>query len=60
MKLAKEARKLSENSTCIHSDSFEINTGKLQEVNIDSGGFSLNKVMVSIIQQENKNQIKSG
>ena len=29
-KSAKSARKAAENSTCLHSDSFEINTGKLQ------------------------------
>ena len=29
-KLSKLARKEAENSTCLHSDSFEINTGKSQ------------------------------
>ena len=29
-KLSKPARKTADNSTCLHSDSFEINTGKSQ------------------------------
>ena len=36
LKLAESARKSAENSTCLHSDSFEINIGKPQGVNIDS------------------------
>ena len=55
LKLVKEARKSAENSIWLHSDTFRINTGKLQGVNIDSGGSSLNKFKLSIIQHENKN-----
>ena len=55
LKLAKAARKSADNSTCLQSDSFEINTGKPQGVNINSGGSSLKKCKVSIIKHERKN-----
>ena len=55
LKLSKSARKSSENSTCLKSDSFEINTGKLQGVSIDFGSFYLNKFKVSMIQHEGEN-----
>ena len=38
LKLAKAARKLADNSTSLHSDSFEIIIEKLQGVNTDYGG----------------------
>ena len=41
LKFAKSARQSADNSTCLHSDFFNINTGKLQGVNIASGGSSL-------------------
>ena len=37
LKLAKTERSAVDNSTYLHSNSFEINTGKLQGFNIDSG-----------------------
>ena len=52
LKLSKAAQKLEENLTCLHSDIFEINTGKLQGVTVDSGCSSLKKVKVSIIQHK--------
>ena len=59
-KSSKAERIEADNSTCLHSDSFKINKGKLQGVNIDYFGSSLNKVKVSIIQHERKklNKIK--
>ena len=54
LKFVKAARKSADNSTSLHSDSFEINTGKLQGVDIDSGGSSLKEVRLSIIQQKRK------
>ena len=59
LKLEKSARKLADNSTCLQSDGFEINTGKSQLVNIYSGGFSLNKGKVSMIQHKGGNWRKS-
>ena len=32
LKIAKSAWKLADNSTCLHSDSFEINKGKFQNI----------------------------
>ena len=53
-KLEKEARKKTSNLTFLHSESFKINNGKLQGVNIDSGVYFLNKFKVCIIQQKNE------
>ena len=54
LKLEKSEITAAENSTCLNSDSFEINTGKLQDGNIDSGGSSLKNVRVIMIQHEDK------
>ena len=50
LKLAKSAIKSAESSIYLHSDSFKINAGKSQVVNIDCAGSSLNKFKVSIMQ----------
>ena len=55
LKLSKAARKSAENSTHFNTDKLKISTGKLQGVNIDYGGSSLNKFRVSIIQHKRGN-----
>ena len=55
LKLAKSSRKSGDNSACLHSDIFEINTGKSHGINIDSGGSSPKKGDVCIIQHSGKN-----
>ena len=58
MKLAKMTRKSSQNSTCLYSVSFELNTGKSQGGRIDSVGCYRKKFKVCIIQHESENQQK--
>ena len=54
LKLAKSSCKSGDNSACLHSDSFEINTGKSHGINIDSNGSCQKKRKVSIIQHNGK------